>query len=1025
MNFSRPFIERPVATTVIMVALVIFGWLAYRMLPISELPNVDFPTIVVSASLPGADPETMASTIATPLEKQLSTIPNVDSMSSVSNTGQTRITLQFSLDRDIDAAAQDVQSAIALVAKRLPPQMTSPPTFKKVNPAQAGVLYLALTSDYIPLSKLDDYAETYIGQQLSTVSGVAQVNVYGSQQYAVRLMLNPNALATRGLDVASVVSTIKSLSVSQPTGILQSQGYSHALKADGQLNNAKEFNDTIITVVNGAPVHLKDVGYALDSVANDKVATWYNQKRSIMLEVQRQPGTNTVAIVNDINRLLPTIIKKLPGDAKLHVLYDRSVFIKASLHEVQFTLLLAIILVIIITYFFLGSLSSTLITLLDFPVSIVATFGVMYLLNYSLDNLSLMGLVLAVGFVIDDTIVVLENILQHLERGVDRLTAAIKATEEISFTVISMTLSLVAVFIPILFLGGILGRLFHEFAVVVGTAILFSGIIALTFTPMLRSRLLASNHIKQQNNILKIFTLGFEYSRRFYLKTLKTVLDYQKVMLCSLVGILVITGFLFYFIPKGFIPTEDIALILSTTQVREGLNFSDFVARQRQVMNVILKNSNVEAISSTVGQSSGGVSAGNTGQIIIRLKPRKERSLAADQVIQALRLELAKVPGISIFLQNPPVIRIGGMSSAGNYQYVLQGSHWQPLQRYSLLLQQKIAEIPGVQDVNTDLILRNPEIHLHILRNKAAQWGITPEQIETVLYESYGGPQVSTILTQVDQYPVISEIDPRYQTNPNWLNQLYLKASNGAMIPLNAVTVATEGVGPLSVSHYGQLPAVTIAFNLAPGVSLGNITEKIDSLAQQYMPSDIAGTFVGTAKTFQSALKNLSLLLLCSVLVIYMVLAILYEHFIHPLTILTALPFAAFGALFVLMVFGQELDLFSFIGIIMLVGLVKKNGIILIDFAIAAKREQQLTARNAILAACEVRFRPIMMTTMAAILATLPIALGWGAGSESRRPLGVAIVGGLLFSQLLTLYVTPIFYLTMEKLTARWYGAHA
>jgi HAE1 family hydrophobic/amphiphilic exporter-1 len=1016
MNISAIFIRRPVATTVFILALVIAGLFSYRLLAVSELPNIDFPTIVISARYPGASPEVMASNIATPIEKQLSSIAGIDSMSSISTLGSTRITIQFDLARDIDGAAQDVQSALAQSVGSLPSGMPNPPTLKKSNPAVSPIIYMALTAEHLPLSTLDQYAETIIGQQLSMISGVAEVNVYGAQAYAVRISLNPNALTARGISMETIGNLIQAVNSSQPAGLLKTHARYQTIKVDGQLNTAEEYANQIITTHNNNPVRLKDIAYVHDSVVSNRIATWFNDQRAIVLAVTRQPGTNTVAVAQNIIKVLPKLIQQLPGDVHLQVIYDRSVFIKSAIHDVQYTLIFAAFLVILVMYFFLNNFSATVITTLALPTSIIATFIIMYLFDYNLDNLSLMGLVLAVGFVIDDAVVVLENITRHLEMGKDRLTAAYEGTAEVGFTVISMTISLVAVFLPLLFMGGIIGRLFHEFAVVVSSTIILSAVIALTFTPMLCSRYLTVNRQDlKPNRYQKIYLKSLVW----YEKGLRWSLASPRLVLLSMVAVLALTGILYALIAKGFIPSEDNGTIFCNTQVQQGTTFPDFVTRQLAVMKIIQKNPNIRSMMSTVGQGSGAAGSGNSGVMFLQLQPLNKRALTADQVIQQLRREINKVPGIQVFLKNPPAIRIGGSSASGNYQYVLQGSNWEKLQTVSAKLYDEFSKVPGVEDVDKDLKINNPELHLHIMRDRAALLGITPTQIESALYTAYGDKQVTSILTQTDEYQVITEISPDQQQQSSDLAKLYLKSASGLMVPLTSVVEIKQGVGPLSVSHFGQLPAVTLSYNLAPNFSLGQISKNILAAAKKILPENIVGTFVGTAHTFQESMQSLPLLLVFTILIIYMVLAILYEHFIHPLTILTALPFAGFGALLVLYIFHQELDIFSFIGIIMLVGLVKKNGIMMIDFAIAAQRSDNLSPKDAIIKACLTRYRPIMMTTFAAILATLPIALGLGAGGESRRSMGIAVVGGLLFSQLFTLFVTPVFYIVMEGFSKR------
>ncbi len=1015
MNFSKLFIHRPVATTILTLALVLAGLIAFFNLPISELPNIDFPTIVVSASLPGADAETMATAVARPLEKELSTIDGIDSMSSISSAGSTRITLQFSLDRDIDAAAQDIQSAILQATRSLPTGMPNPPTIKKVNPADSPILYLALTAGNVSLTKLDDYAENYIAPELSMSDGVADVNVYGAQQYAVRIHLNPYALSNRNLSMDDIANAIQNLSVNQPNGTLQTDGYYHLIKAKGQLNNADEFNNAVITSVNQAPVRLKDIGYAINSIANDKAATWYNNQTAIALSVEREPGSNTVAVVNQIKKLLPGIIKKLPAGSKLYIVHDRSVFIDQSIKDMEYTLLFAILLVMIVIFLFFGSFSPTLITILSLPISVIATFGFMYVFGYSLDNLSLMGLVLAVGFVIDDAIVILENIIRHMEQGKDKLMASLIGSKEIGFTIISMTISLVAVFIPIYFMQGLIGRLFHEFATVVSISILTSGLVALTLIPMLCSKFLALKH--QHASVSNTwFERGFVRFKNYYAISLQWSIEHKKIVLSLATLLLIATGILFYMIPKGFIPNEDADIIFGTVEAPQGVTFPEFVARQQHAADIIQQNPNVGGLLSSVGQGEGGVNSSNVGRLIIHLKPLSSRHQRADQIIRDLRDKLNNIVGLGIFLVNPPAIRIGGHSSSSTYQYVLQGTDWNSVENAAKIMQEKIAAINGIKDVDSDLEMNNPELTLHILRDKAAALGITPAQIENALYLAYSSAQITTIMASSGTYDVLLDVDPAYQHNVSDLNSLPLKTANGQMVPLSTVVTIQETAGPLSINHSGQLPAVTLSFNLDIGESLGTITTQIETVAKSTLPDDVSGSFAGSARTFQQSFKTLPILLLFTILVIYGVLAILYEDFFHPLTILTALPFAGFGALFALKIFHQELDIFSFIGLILLVGLTKKNGIMMVDFALDAVRERQLSAHAAITEACLIRFRPIMMTTACALVATLPLALGIGAGGEARMGLGIAVVGGLFFSQLITLYITPIFYLLMSQL---------
>jgi HAE1 family hydrophobic/amphiphilic exporter-1 len=1019
MNISELFIRRPVTTTLVMVGILIFGVMAYRLLPVSDLPNVDFPTIQVSAALPGASPETMASSVATPLERQFSTIAGLDNMSSTSSQGSTQITLQFNLSRDLDGAALDVQSAISAAGRQLPPNMPAPPSYGKVNPADSPVLYLTLTSKVLPLTELDEYGEVMMAQRISTVSGVAQVQVFGPQKFAVRVQLDPRELASRGIGVDEVADAIRNANVNLPTGILYGPMTSFTVQANGQILDASGYKPVIVAYRNGSPVRVGDLGNVINGVENDKAAAWYNDERSISLAIFKQPGTNTVAVAEAVRKLLPTFQKQLPAAASLHVRYDRSASIRESVNDVRFTLLLTLALVVLVIFVFLRKLSATVIPSLALPFSIVGTFAVMYVMGYSIDNLSLMALTLCVGFVVDDAIVMLENIVRHIERGEGVYEAALKGSREIGFTILSMTISLTAVFIPILFMGGVIGRLFREFAVVIGVAILVSGFVSLSLTPMLCSRFLKA-HDEDEKKRGKFYAWserGFDAMLRLYERTLKPVIGSPRTVLVFSALILIATGWLFVKIPKGFLPTEDQGLIFGSTEGAQGIGFPAMREKQQQVAAIIRAHPAVANLLSSCGPR-GNVAVSNSGIVLAQLKPRKERRESADDIIQDLRPRLSKIPGIRVYLQVPPPIRLGGSLTKSLYQYTLQDSDTKELYRYAPILEQKIRALPLVQDVTSDMQLSNPQLNVSIDRDRAAALGISTQRIEDSLYTAYGTRQISTIYAPNNQYQVITELAPEFQANPTAIAMLYVRSSAGSLVPLSSLGSISEGTGPSTVAHQGQLPAVSISFNLKPGVALGDAVAAVNRVARQTLPATVQTSFQGTAQAFQSSVQGLGLLLLVAIVVIYMVLGILYESFIHPLTILTALPFAGFGALVTLVVFRTELSIYAFVGIIMLVGLVKKNGIMMVDFAIEAEKGGK-SPGDAIYEACIVRFRPIMMTTMAALMGTLPIALGLGAGAESRRPLGLAVVGGLLFSQLVTLYVTPVFYILMDKVQRR------
>ena len=1010
MNISAPFITRPVMTCLVMAALVIFGLFGYALLPVSELPNVDFPTINVQAQLPGADPETMASAIATPIENALSSVNGLDTMTSTSSQGSTNITLQFRLDRNIDSAAQDVQTAISSVLRRLPKAMPNPPTLRKNDPSSQPIFLVSLWSDTVPASKVDQFARSLLATQLSTLDGVSQVQIMGQARYAVRIQADPAALAARQMSLLDLANAVNALNSNNSAGTLNGPTKTAVIRAEGQLNNAEAFRNQIVAWRGGAPVKLGDVAKVVDSFENVRSIDWLGDKRAVTVAVQRQPDSNTMAIVDDIKKVLPRFAAQLPAGIEMSVFYDRSVTIRAAVDDVQVTLLIAAALVVAVIFLFLRNLSATIIPSLALPIAVLGTFAGMYMLGFNLDNLSLMALTLSVGFVVDDAIVMLENIVRHVEAGEPPYQAALRGSQEIGFTILSMTISLAAVFIPILFMSGIVGRLLHEFALTIIVAIIISGVVSITLTPMLCARILRDEKHAAHGRLYQICENVFDRVQHAYGTSLTWALAHRRVILGVFIASVLASYGLFQIMQQDFLPSDDSGLLRGSVQTATGTAFDQVVSYTQRVVQIVSKDPNVASIQADEG-----------GDMSIALKPLNQRKLSADEVTTELRRKTRDIPGTAVTFTNPPSIRIGGRGSRSSYQYTLQGLDFTELQTAADELVQAMQEDPTFIGVNSDQDKVAPSVHVAIDRTKAAALGVTPDEIQNTLGLAFGGQQVSQIYASTDQYQVVLELLPQYQFDASGLSRLYLPGTGGAMVPLTAVTNITRGTMPPTINHSGQIPSITVSFDLAPGKALSDAVTGVKAATDKIgLPTSVQGSFAGTAAAFQSSTSNMGWLLLIATIVVYIILGILYESFIHPLTILSGLPSAALGALITLYLAGIPLTIYAFVGMIMLVGIVKKNAIMMIDFALQRQREGTIvSAAQAIHEAALVRFRPIMMTTMAALMGTLPIALGSGMGADSRRPLGLCVTGGLIFSQLLTLYITPVLYTYLDELQGR------